>query len=179
MRPQRLAVAEHKVERAVAGNALAQLAQGQRQFGHAGHPGMGFSQLLHDPAKRPFAVGAAHRPKAAVQARVEVFQITVVGKYPVAAPQFAHKRVAVLQRHHALGGFADVGNDIAAFDRVVADQRGHGRLAGRLVVDKMAQAQAFKKCNAPAVAMVVGAAAALGKAAKAEHHVGGGVAVHS
>ena len=110
---------------------------------------------------------------------MKVFEVAVVGKHPVAAPQLTHERVAVFQRHHALRGLADVGDDVAAFDRVVTDQRGYWRIAGGLVVDKMAQAAAFEKGDAPAVAVVVGAATALGKAAKAEHHVGGGVAVHS
>ena len=200
MRPQRLAVAEQKVEGAVGGDPGCQLAQRQRQFGHAGHPGMGLGQLLHDPAKRAFTVGTAHGPEVAMQARRKVDQVAVVGKHPVAAPQLAHKRMAVLQGHAALRGLADVCNHVAAFDRVAADQLGHRRRTGRLVVDKVAQALVvsaavrgvvvgiavaisaagtFKKRDAPAIGVVAGGAAALGKTAKTEGRVGRCVAVHA
>jgi hypothetical protein len=54
-----------------------------------------------------------------------------------------------------------------------------------VLIDKMAQAFAgsgivtFKKSNTPAIGMVVGAAAALGKAGQAESQAGWQVAVHS
>ncbi len=71
---------------------------------------------------------------------------------------------------------------------VAADQLGHRRAAGRLVVDEMAQAfvagaghavVAFKKRDAPAVGMVVGVAAALRKPRKLKVTSVGGVAVHA
>jgi hypothetical protein len=53
-----------------------------------------------------------------MQARGKVVQIPIVGKYPVAAPLLAHKRVAVFQRDATLGqspyGWAIT---LAAFDR--------------------------------------------------------------
>jgi hypothetical protein len=58
MRPQRLPVGEQEVEGAVPGNPRHQFAQRQREFGHAGHVGVRFGQLLHQPAERAFAVGA-------------------------------------------------------------------------------------------------------------------------
>ena len=78
-------------------------------------------------------------PEAAVQAQREVFQVAVVGKYPITAPELTHKRVAVFKRHTALGCLADVGNEVAAFDGIAAYQPGHGRGEGWLVIDKMAQ----------------------------------------
>ena len=120
-----MAVAEQAVEGAVRRRHRQQLGQGAAEFGDAGHGGMGFGQLLHQPAERPLAVGVADRPETTVQARREVFQITVVRKHPVAAPQLTHERVGVLQRHAALRGFADVGDDVAALDREVLHQLGH------------------------------------------------------
>jgi hypothetical protein len=87
--------------------------------------------------------------------------------------------VAVGQAHLALRGFADVRNDLSAFDGVAANQVCNGRIDGRLVVYKMAQAFVLKKRNAPAIGMVVGAPAALGKATETEHHIRGHIAIHS
>jgi hypothetical protein len=87
--------------------------------------------------------------------------------------------VAILQRHLALRGLADVRDDVLALDRVAANQLGHGRLAGALVIHEVAHAAPLEEGDAPAVAVVVGAPAALGKAGEAEGHVGGRVAVHA
>ena len=95
---------------------------------------MRFGDLLHDPAKGPFAIGITHGVKMAVQARMKVFKMAVVRKYPVMAPKLAHERVAVLQGHASLRGFADVRHHIAAFDRIAPDQIRHGRFAGGMVV---------------------------------------------
>ena len=131
------------------GDARRQLAQRERQLLDAGHAGMRLGQLLHDPAEGVLAVGAAHRVEAAVQPRTEVLQVAVVGEHPVAAPQLAHEGVAVLQVHRALRGLADVGDDVAALDRVAADQLGHRRLAGRLVVDEVPQARGPRRRRCP------------------------------
>ena len=171
--PQRQAIAQQKVEGPMGRDLRRQLAQGQGQLGDAGHASVRLGQLLHDPAEGALAVGVAHGPEAAVQARRKVFQVAVVGKHPVTAPELAHKRVAVLQRHTALGGLADVGNDVAAFDRVAAYQLGHGRGAGWLVIDKTAQTLVtaittiFKKSDPPTVGVLAGVAAALREAAAA------------
>ena len=179
MRPQRLAVGQQKVERAMPGNLRHQLAQGAAEFVHAGHAGVRLGQLLHEPAKCPLAVGLPHRFEIAVQARRIVNQVAVVREHPVAPPQLTNKGVAVFQAHFALRGFADMGNHVLAFDRVAADQLGNRRAAGALVVHKVAHALPFKKGNAPAVPVMIGVAAALGKAAEAEGHIGGGVGVHT
>jgi hypothetical protein len=80
-----------------------------------------------------------------------------------------------------LRGFANVRNDVAAFDRIAADQLGHRRGAGGQVVDEMTQTAvvlaAFKKCDAPAIGMVIGDARALCKASEAERGIGGVVAI--
>ena len=54
------------------------------------------------------------------------------------------------------------------------------------MVYKMSQAfaifcvsRALKKSNTPAISVVVGVAAALGKAPKTEGHIGGDVAIHA
>ena len=125
MRPQRLAVAEQKIEGPVRCDVARQLAQRDAQFAYARHVRMRLGQLLHDPAKGALAVGTAYRFEAAMQARCKISQIAVVGKHPVAAPQLTHKRMTIFQRHTALRGLADVRYDVAAFDRVAADQLGH------------------------------------------------------
>ena len=61
-----------------------------------------------------------------MQARAKVFEVAVVGEDPVAPPQLTHKRVAVLQTDHPLGGLADMGDDVFAFDGIPADQLCHG-----------------------------------------------------
>ena len=118
------------------------------------------SSCMSQQKARSLSVAPTGR-KLAVQARVEVLQVAVVREHPVAAPQLAHERVAVLQRHGALRGLADMGDDVAALDRVAADQLGHRRVAGRLVVHEVAQPGALEEGDAPAVGVVVGAAAAL------------------
>ena len=125
MRPQGLAVGQQKVERPMLRDLRHQLAQREREFGHAGHAGMGFGHLLHQPAKGPLAVGVAHRPERAMQARVEALEVAVVREHPVVAPQLPHEGVAVLQRHHTLRRPADVRDDVAALDGVTLDQLGH------------------------------------------------------
>ncbi|MPN06497.1 hypothetical protein SDC9_153753 [bioreactor metagenome] len=73
-----------------------------------------------------------------MQVGVEFLQIAVVGKHPVAAPEFAHEGVAVLQAHHALRGLANVRDDVLAADGIFADQLGHRRVDGAFVIDEVA-----------------------------------------
>jgi len=87
--------------------------------------------------------------------------------------------VAVLQVDLALRRLADVRDDVAALYGVAPDQICHRRFAGRLVVDEVPQPAILEECDAPAVGMVVGAAAALREPREAEGHVGRRVAVHS
>ena len=109
----------------------------------------------------------------------EIFEITVVGKYPVATPELAHKGVAVLQTDDTLRRFANVGDDVGAFNRVFADQFGDGRVDGAFVVNEVAQAFVFKKSDAPAIGVIAGIAGTLAKTGKAKTHIGRRVAVHS
>jgi hypothetical protein len=114
-----------------------------------------------------------------VQRLIEILQVAVVREHPVAAPELAHEGVAILQCHLALRGLADMRDDVLALDRVAANQLGHGRLAGALVIHEVAHAAPLEKGDAPAVAVVIGAPAALGKAGETEGHIGGRVAVHA
>lgn len=61
-----------------------EFAQCQRQFRHAGQLGVRLGDLLHDPAKRPLAVGISYRLKTAVEMRLKILQIAVVCKNPIA-----------------------------------------------------------------------------------------------
>jgi hypothetical protein len=114
----------------------------------------------------------------AVQHRIEILQVAVVGEHPVAAPHLAHEGMAVFQRHLALRGLADVGDDVQRFDRIALDQFGDRRGDGGLVIDEVAHAGAFEKGDAPAIVVGIGAAAAVGEAGKTEHNVSRDIAVH-
>ena len=72
-----------------------------------------------------------------------------------------------------------MGDDVLAFDRVVANQLRNGRGAGLLPIDKLAQPFALKKGDAPAIGVVAGVARALAEARKTKAHIGGRVAIHS
>ncbi len=185
MCPQGQAVAEQKVEGAMLGNHRHQLAQGTTQLRHRRHVGVGFGQFLHQPAKSQFAVGVAHRLKAAMQFWRVIFQVAIVGKNPVAAPQLAHKRVAVFQRHLAHRGLAHMRHHVMTLDGITFEHLGNGRGGGTGFVDKMAHAFAgggavtLKKSDTPAVCVMIGTTAALRKAGKTQRQAGRQVAVHS
>ena len=74
--------------------------------------------------------------------------------------------MGVFQRHPALGGLADVGDDVFRFDRVAADQIRHWRVRAGLVVQKQPAAYAFKEGDAKAVGVLIGQPAAPVKALK-------------
>src|SRR3569623_1865472 len=125
------------------------------------------------------AGGSADRTIGTVEQRHEVFQVAVMRKHPVAAPQLAHEGVTIFQRDAALGYLADMRDHIFRFDRPALDQLGNRRSYRRLVIDEMPHAGAFEKSDAPAVVMRIGAPAACGKAGETEHDVGRHVAIHS
>ncbi len=179
MGPECFAVGQQEVERSVRRDACREVAQGMGQLLDAGQAGVRFPQLLHDPAEGPFAVGVADGAEMGVQLGRVFLEIAIVGKHPVAAPELAHERVAVLQAGHALGGLADVGDDVAALDRVLADQLGHGGGDRALMVDEVAQSLFLEERDAPAVGVVPGIARALCEAAEAKAHIGRGIAIHS
>ncbi|MCY1370791.1 hypothetical protein D9M69_578970 [compost metagenome] len=108
-----------------------------------------------------------------------VLQIAVVGKHPVAAPEFACEGVGVFQRHFADGGLAHMGDDVLALERVFLQKLRHRRPGRTLVVHKQPQAATFKESYAPAVGVFTGVAAALAETGEAERGVGGGGAVES
>ena len=137
---------------------------------------MRLRQLLHQPAERELAVGAAHRAERRVQARVVLLQVAVVGEHPVPAPQLALERVRVLQRHAALRRLADVGDDVVAADRIAPHHVGHRRVASALRVDEQAHAVALEEGDAEAVLVFLGPRA---EAGEAEHDVGRRVRVHA
>jgi len=87
--------------------------------------------------------------------------------------------VGVFKGDDALGGLADVGDDVERMDRVVAHQLGHRRGAAGLRVEKDAHAASLEEGDAPAVAVHVGEAATGLEAGEREADVGRGVAIHS
>ena len=167
-----------KVPWRAARGARREFAQGQGQLLDAGDVGMRLGQLLHQPAEGVFAVGVAHRMEAAVQPGPEVLEVAVVGEDPVAAPQFAHEGMAILERDLPLRGLADMGNDVGRLDRVTLDQFGDRRGDRGLVVDEMAHAGALEEGDAPAIVVGIGAAAAVGETGEGKHNVSRDIAVH-
>jgi hypothetical protein len=129
--------------------------------------------------KGALAVGATDRQEAAVERRVEILQVAVVGEDPVAAPQLAHEGMGVLQRDVALRRLADVGDDVLRADRIPAHQLGDGRFDGRLRIEEEAAAGALEEGDAPAVAVHVGEPAARVEALERKTDVGRRVAVHA
>ena len=107
-----------------------------------------------------------------------------MGKHPVAAPQLAHKGVAVLESDRADGCLAYMGNHVMALDGVAAQHLCNGGGGGALFVNKVAHpapgiiAIALEERDAPTVGVVVSAAAALRKAGEAQRQAGRQVAVH-
>ena len=108
-----IAVRQQEIEFAKGGND-------QRQFVQRGKEGSALrvfaaealAQRLQNPAESPFAVGQANGQKAAIQRRRKVDQIAVVGKNPVAAPEFAHERMRVFEADGALCRLADMSDDV-------------------------------------------------------------------
>ena len=135
--------------------------------------------MVQQRAKRRLAVGHADRLIQAVLGRDKVHQIAVVCKHPMPSPQLAHERVTVFQRDHALRCFADVRDHVERLDRIRTHQIRHGRADGRLTVNQQATRAILEKRNAPTIRMMIGQAAAFGKAFKRKHDVRGGVAIHS
>lgn len=121
-------------------------------------------------------VGFAHGAKVRVQSGAKVFQIPVVSENSVSTPQFPHERMAVLKADNALGGLADMSDDVLALDRVVTNKLGHRGLGCREVVHIVPEPATFEERDAPAIAVMIGFPAPLRKTAEAERDVGGRVA---
>lgn len=143
-------------------NVWSKFAQRVCEFFNAGHSGMRFCKFLQEPTKCVLAVSSAYRVKMRMQSGAKFFQIAVVCKNPVASPQFAHERVAVLQAHRALRGLADMGNHIKALDGIAPDQLGNRRVRRGLMVNEVAQTAVFKESDAPSIGVIGGVAAPLG-----------------
>ena len=176
MRPQRLAVAEQEVEGAVARHLRHQLGQRLAQVRHARQAGVVLGQLLQQPAEGAFAVGLADRVVGGVQLGLEVLEVAVVREHPVAPPQLALERVGVLERHAALRRLADVRQDVAAADRVVAHHLRHRRFGRAVVIDEQPRAGTLEEGDAEAVLVFD---RTLREAREAEDQVGGRVGVEA
>ena len=69
-------------------------------------------QRLQQITKCLLAIGGPYRAESARQIRRKIFQVAVMGKHPVTAPQFANEGVAILQSDMSLGSFADMRDDV-------------------------------------------------------------------
>jgi len=134
---------------------------------------------LQDSTKRRFAIGRSHGLKTFPGFGAEVGQVAIVRKYPLAAPEFTLERMAILERHDALRCPANVGNHVAAFDRIVSDEIGNGRMAGRRRIQEHAEPFALKEPNPPAVAVLIGSPSAGAKSLEGKADIGGDVGVHA
>ena len=133
-------------------------------------------QLLQDPAEGGFAVGLADRPVLTLQGRQRL-QVAVVGEHPFLAPPPPVEGVAVLQRHHAPGGLADVGDGAVGLQIQGGHRRGNGREGGRgvLAIEVQALAVGVEAGQTPTIGVVAGGAAPQPQAVEGEADVGGGV----
>src|SRR6185369_5816476 len=133
-------------------------------------------ELLHQPAERALAVGRTDRPERAVQTRRVALEVAVVREHPVAPPQLAHERMGVLERDRPLRRLANVGDDVRAADRIVADHRRDRRLACARRVDEEAHALVLEERDAETVLVLLRARR---EPREAEHHVGRHIGVHA
>ena len=87
--------------------------------------------------------------------------------------------MGIFQCDDALGGFADVGDDVERVDRVLAHQFGHRRGAAGLRVEEYAHAAALEEGDAPTITVDVGEPAAGLEAGERETDVRRCIAIHS
>ena len=130
VRKQTVAIREQKIELAVAGNDQRQRMNRIKQIVAFRHMiSETLAQFLKQPTEGAFAVGESDRNEAAIELRHEIEQIAVMGKDPVASPQFAHEGMRVLQSDGALRCLADMGDDVFGANRITTNQLGDRRNA--------------------------------------------------
>lgn len=135
-------------------------------------------QLFQQMAKRGFRIRPPHGAKKCALRRLKVFQVAVVRKQPVFAPQFAHEGMRVGQRHLPLRGLANVGDDIGRADGALADHVGKGRGSARRSILQDAHALVFKKGDTKAIGMAIRQSAATAETVERKDQVSRGVGVH-
>ena len=145
MGEQHVAIAEHEVRTRHGRGCWRPVRARRRSARPAAAVRQTLAQGFQQVAERGFRVGVAHWPEILAARRGKVLRLPLMGKNPVAPPQLAVKRVECFPAPPALGGLADVGDDVFGFDRVTADQIRHWRVRAGLVVQKQPAAYAFKE----------------------------------
>ena len=170
------AVAHQAVEDPLAGQPIRAGHQRLEQGGLILRSNLLALQLLQDPAEGGLAVGLADRPVLTLQGRQRL-QVAVVGEHPLLAPPAPVEGVAVLQRHHAPGGLADVGDRAVGLQIQGGHRCGNGREGGRgvLAIEVQALAVGVEAGQPPTIGVVAGGAAPQPQAVEGEADVGGGV----
>ena len=139
-------------------------------------------ELLQDPAKRCFAVGTAIGQVAIAQGN-GALKVAVVGKHPGLPAPAAREGMAVLQRHHAAGGLADVGDAHQGLGGTLRQLVGKSREGRRGFFPQKGEAGAIwvaiggEAGQAPAIGMLAAGATTPAEPPEGEAHVGGGVGV--
>ena len=86
MRPCGFTVGEQEIKGAEFSNAWCEFFQRMGEFLYRRQASVRFTQLLHQPAKRQFAVRGSYRLKMGVQMGLVVCKIAIVRKDPVPPP---------------------------------------------------------------------------------------------
>src|SRR5471030_798202 len=133
---------------------------------------------MQQPAESEFAVGLSNRTQRAGIKLSVTAQLAVVGVSPVAAPQFAGKRVGIFQRHFAAVSLTDMRDHRAGFDGVFLNQAGDGRIKTRMRILKGAATITLVEGNAPAIFMRASPASTLHQPTETETDISRNVGAH-
>src|SRR5690606_18726480 len=161
---QQIAIAEQEVETAMAGYLRAPGRDvGKQAVGVRGLRAKVIEQRAEQMAESLFTVGFAAGEVTAPVSRREALQVAVVGEYPIPLPQPAAEGVAVANIHPADRRPADMGDDIGGTERPVQQSLGVAAAVGGGVARLEMGLTAMIIGQAPAISVVVGAAAATKK----------------
>src|SRR5690554_1706561 len=156
-----IANGQQEIEGAMGGNISGHAANfaGQRV-----KPGAGVTKSSHQfrqqKAERGFTVGLSIGFEARIYRRLEIMQITVVGKHPVIAPQLAAEGVAIDQLYRPKGGLADMGDQIAGENIPAQKRLGLAAIEGTGFLDIQVMGAIGVIGNAPAILVITGTATA-------------------
>jgi len=106
-------------------------------------------------------------------------ELTVVREGPVTTPEFARKWMRVLEGDPAAVGASYMADDDPALYRIFPNETRDLRMSAWLWVVESATAFSFVQCDAPAVSMWTGRAAAPHQSGEAEADIRRHIGIHS
>ena len=119
-----LTVRYEEIETAIAGDSPRLAAKQRVELTEIRLCGKTRFQGFHNGTECQLAVGVAYRQVATREFRIKVYQVSVVGKYPILPPKLPHKRMGVLQLDFTDAGLTNMSDYIKGFDRIPLDQIG-------------------------------------------------------